>query len=161
MGVGCIPRDHEEPVPLVMGAEGGSGETIPRRIVPARGKVPEDGSPQAAPLILQPLPLPRNADSLAREAPADQTYPLDRVRPYVPHVGEALGVRPVCREHGSPKRVRLRLPPDRPEAGALEPKLEPADAREERADRQHSPRSRASSSGTMTIAPGSGSPSIE
>jgi hypothetical protein len=41
VGVGYSPRDHEEPVTAVRGADGGCGNAIPRRIVPARGKVTE------------------------------------------------------------------------------------------------------------------------
>jgi hypothetical protein len=37
LGVG----NHEEPITSVRGAKGGSGDTIPLRIIPARGKVCE------------------------------------------------------------------------------------------------------------------------
>jgi hypothetical protein len=42
VGVGYCPRDHEDPITAVRGADGGSGYTIPPRIVPERGQITED-----------------------------------------------------------------------------------------------------------------------
>ena len=47
VGVGQA-RDDEEPVAEVRGADGSSGDTVPPRIIPERGKVPEhNGEPVA------------------------------------------------------------------------------------------------------------------
>jgi hypothetical protein len=99
----------------VRGADGGSGENIPLRIVPERGKVAEDpigaGAEQSGdvldehraradfaddPRVLAPEPrpssgktsaLPGNTEVLAREAPADDVDGLGRSDgPDVPEV---------------------------------------------------------------------------
>jgi len=42
VGVGYCPRCHEDPITAVRGADGGSWDAIPSRIVPARGQVSEN-----------------------------------------------------------------------------------------------------------------------
>jgi hypothetical protein len=42
VGVGYCPRCHEDPITAVRGADGGSWDAIPARIVPARGQVSEN-----------------------------------------------------------------------------------------------------------------------
>jgi hypothetical protein len=53
------------------------------------------------------------------------------------YVIEALYVRPVRRQHAAPKSALLDLPQYRTEASRLKPKVEPSDAGEKRAHRQH------------------------
>jgi len=42
LGVGYSPRDHEDPITAVRGADSGSGNAIPPRIIPERGKRSEN-----------------------------------------------------------------------------------------------------------------------
>jgi hypothetical protein len=77
---------------------------------------------------------PGHAEVLTREAAADQLGALHAIGSHVSHVGETLRRRPVAFEHAPAEWVRLGLPQHRPEARALKAKLQPADAREQRAD---------------------------
>jgi hypothetical protein len=45
LGVGS---NGDDPVTAVRGAEGGSGNTVPRHVKPERGQVPENGSPDGS-----------------------------------------------------------------------------------------------------------------
>jgi hypothetical protein len=49
-GVGHVwrPRDDEEPISTLRGADGGSWNAVPPRIVPERGQVSENGSKSAS-----------------------------------------------------------------------------------------------------------------
>jgi hypothetical protein len=98
-GVGYSPRDHEDPVTPVRGAEGLSRYAVPESIIPARGQVSEYGAesstkqswdvfdnhkprlkfannsrvlrPKAAPSTREASASAGEADVLARESSAD------------------------------------------------------------------------------------------
>ena len=159
VAVGHIPRDDEQPLTAVRRSDRGSGEHVPRRIIPERGQVTEHESEPGSsetwhvlsddeagsnhanePCELGPEPsliglgaaLSCDADRLAGESSTHHLH-LRRVHQR-PHVLEPLRVRPVLREHRAAPRVYLALPRHGAEAGALQAELEASDAREERAD---------------------------
>lgn len=159
VGVG----NDEHAVAPVRGANGGSRDAIPFRVIPARGQVPEypvqsprkEGwnvfhdddarsnhandpgvfAPQAGPLSVDTRPGTGDADILAGEPPADDIN--------APPVGVGWGegsnvivpphVGPVLRQHLLTERVDLHLPLA-PHPRALEPQVEPTDAREQGAE---------------------------
>ena len=43
-----MPSNGEDPVAAVRGADGGSGNAVPRHVIPERGQVPENGSPDGS-----------------------------------------------------------------------------------------------------------------
>ncbi len=70
--------------------------------------------------MLHPLLFSRNAHVLAREATADDVYPLRVTSTHRAYVIESPRVRPVSGEHATAPRVALGLPDHAAKASALE-----------------------------------------
>lgn len=158
--------DEPEAVPLVRGANGGSWDAIPLRVIPERGQVPENAveppraeswdvlhdrisgaklandpselRPKTRAGSVDPGSLAGEADVLAGEATADQVHRLEVVGADGADVVETLGIWKVLGEDGLAVGVELDLP------GGLHPRpleaeVEAADASEEGADIQRRP----------------------
>lgn len=94
-----------------------------------REVVPEPRSGAAKPSLLAGA-----GDVLAGESSANNVNV--RVAAGLRDILEPHDGGPVLREHAATEGIDLALPKDRPETGALEPELQAADAREQRADRE-------------------------
>lgn len=103
---------------------------------PEFGDDPEVLAPEAGAGAVEARVFARDADVLTGESATNHLDRLQVVGANVAHVGMANGGGPVHGENAAAPRVKLDLPRDRPEPGPLEPKLETADAREERADHE-------------------------
>lgn len=83
----------------------------------------------------EPGPFAGLRDVLAREPSTNHLHRFEVRGADAPHVIVPHGVGPVHREHAAAPWVDLHLPPDGPEPGPFEAKLQSADAGEEGADR--------------------------
>jgi hypothetical protein len=161
-GVGYSPRDHEQPVTPVRGADGLCRNAVPLRIVPARGQFSENRSkpatkescdvlqhdesgshfandpcefpPKAGAVPIQSGSGSSNAEILAGEASADEIDGGEVLGSNGFDIFEPLGLWPVVCKNTAAERVRLDLPHCLADAGPLEPELEPADSGEQRAN---------------------------
>jgi hypothetical protein len=153
-GVGHNP----DSIPPVWCANGGSGNTVPFRVIPERRDFPEHlvqsasakgddvldddprrptlfdepavFAPQAGAGTVEPCAFTGDADVLAGESPANNVNWPDIVGVQVTHIAEAGHVRPVLAEHGSAIGVDL-AERDCSHPGSLESEREAADSAEE------------------------------
>jgi len=147
----------------VRGTNGGRGETIPLRIVPAGGQVPENVShpsnketwdilhedvtgsyranasgkfgPEPS-VVGRPQSSSSEGDGLAGEAPADEIDGLDLFPSDFTDVAISLHPRPVLLQHGGAERIVLNLP-RHTHSRSLKSKIQTANPRKQRPDGQH------------------------
>jgi len=160
LSVGYSPRDQEEPVTTVRGADGLRWDTVPFRIVPALGQRPENSGesprteswhvlhddvlgskiandpvelpPEARPFPFEPLAFAGEADVLARKAAAKDVDGGCGLGGYLSDIIEPPDVGPVLCEHLPTKRITLGLPHRVADSCSFEPPFEPADPAEQR-----------------------------
>lgn len=157
-------RNDEDSITEVIGANGCCRNTIPFRIIPARGQVSEYNvqpsrkqrcdvlheyvsgsklandpgklSPQAGTFACNSGSFSGIANILAGEASADEIDRREIVSSDLSYVSESDDVRPVSFEDLSRIFIHLHLP-DCSHPCAFKPKLKTADTRKKRADGQH------------------------
>jgi hypothetical protein len=148
--------NNPDPIAPMRGANGGSRDAMPLRIVPERGQVPENGSesspekrgdilhddvsgsnlanktgvftPEAAAFTCEPRAFASRADILAGKSAANNVDWSDMFRLQLPHVSMDGYVRPVLRQHAAGKLLDFAEGDGLEAARPLKAKAEAADA---------------------------------
>lgn len=154
---------HEEPLPLVRGADVSRGDDAALHAIPEPVEVGDNSvqpasnegphvfdndrtgpqfaddavelSPESGPCAGEACAFAGLRDVLTRESSTNHLHGLKVRCADAPHVIVTHGIWPVHREHATAPMVDLHLPPHGPEPSPLEAKLQATDAREEGADR--------------------------
>lgn len=182
LGVGHSPfpsgiSDNPDAVAPVRGADGGSWNTVPLRVIPERGKVlkhvPESFRPESRHVLQQDIagskvpneaghrrpeparvvlrePLAGEGDGLAGESGSDEIDSRSSLseKSHIPEVGH---VRPVSGEDAAGEGVDLGEPLGSEASGALEAEVDPSDACKEGADPKRRRCCSSSSGGTQVL----------